>query len=292
MTVDVLAHRERRAQPGAKIEHALHELVVQAGSMLDRVHARVERLLRAVARVRVGRHAFPQGVRFIDDDAGLVQGVIAPLAFVADRKNPAAGANLDPIHPVAGIRAHQSAALVGPIGGRERTALDRRRCEQVAVPAGHPHEAGDEHACAVQQLLVGGVFDGDLDPTSGGVAQRGKAGLSGAAGIGRGVKHLLLQKRRLAPQVEIGAILAGVRADVDVSVDQPWQKRLAADVVDARTVRNADARARSDGQDLAPAEQHAAIFERRRAVAIDQRASDQGDVLRHGSSRCYSVFAQ
>ena len=172
------------------------------------------------------------------------------------------------------------------------TALDRWRCEQVAVPAGHPHEAGDEHACAVQQLLVGGVFDGDFHPTSGGVAQRGKAGLGGAAGIGGGVEHLLLQKRRLAPQVEIGAILAGVRADVDVSVDQPWQKRLAADVVDARTVRNADARTRSDGQDLAPAEQHAAIFERRRAVAIDQRASDQGDVLRHGSSRCYSVFGQ
>ena len=111
----------------------------------------------------------------------------------------------------------------GSVGGGMRSPLHGRWSEQVAVTTGHANETGDDDPGAVEQLLVCGVFGGDFEAGAGGVSDRGDAGFQCAASVCRSVENLLLHEGGLAPHVKIGAIGAGVTAQVDVAVDQAGQ---------------------------------------------------------------------
>jgi hypothetical protein len=216
--------------------------------VLDGVHARADRGLDAGCAVRMHCHFAARHVRFVDQRLHFLGRVLLRAGRVALGEDAAGAAELDDVdavlHVAANCFAHTRDAIRDAIGG---VVEFRREHVVVAVPAGDAERRSrDQHARAWNLAVVDSVAHRDVAVALGtDVTNRGDPGEQRAPGKGRALqresryRHAIAEERR---QRRVGR-------DVRMSVDQPRQHRVRAQVDDFRPRRNRDGIRRANGLD-------------------------------------------
>lgn len=214
------------------MDHGVDGLVVEEDAVLDRPHARRDRVLDALGALGMSEHGTADGGRLRDRRAQLVAVELGMPRIVGRGQHPAGGAHLDDVRAGTQHLSDDAAHLVGAVGDAARPTgvrqrygdVDTRGQPSVAVATGLADNAhADQHAWAPHQPVRLRFAQAGVGAAR--VAHRRDARREGVAHVSGRSEELVA--KRLAQAAHHVDARGG---QVNVAIEEPRQHRTAGNV--------------------------------------------------------------
>ncbi len=249
---------------GAVLEHQADAFFIKQAAVLDGVHAGAHGPFDPLGAMSVRCHTAAPHVGFVDQRLHLLQRILRCAHRPLFRQNPGGGDHLDHICSVLDVEPHLLADLIDAVGDAGEVVELQIRGEPgyVGVAAGRADgQTGHLQSRANDLAGIDGLAQGDVDEFDGAdVAAGGETGHQGAAGVDMGRDGDV--DGRLAEQPLV--VVARLRGDVCVGVDQAGQDSGVTQVEDGGALRHGDVG-----------------FDRLDAVPLDQDVLVRSDLASH-----------